>query len=357
MQKLIKGSICCSLLALAACGSNHRPDSPDMLYRSASEPAMLAVPPDVSGLRDRQYIIPRAQGRLSRSAVLPAFDDIVYRRDGQLSWLELNLPVETLWPELVAFVGQRGLEVIENNSLTGLLTTAWMRPTSREPRDGLMQKLIGDKVTIDKSRMERYVIRLERGDDGRSVLLANYQIVHRDEQDSRTVEGDDDKAMSSQLLKDILIWVGVEESRANGVLGETEAAAIRADMQLVSNEQGDYLLLWGDYEPLFEAVANVPGEALWKHEDADVDAGELEIVVDEAVMPRQESEDKPGFWASLLGKGDAQGTALRIRFQMAEAGVYALDIIRDNDQIVSGEIARRLLTQVRDGLLNVRQAG
>lgn len=357
MRILISMTAASAVLLLSACGSNHRPDSPDMLYRSATETDMLALPPDVSGMRDRQYIIPRAQGRLSRSSVLPSFDDIAFRRDGRLSWLELNLPVETLWPELVDFVGHQGLDIVENDSMTGLLTTDWVRPSSREPRDGMMQKLVGDKVVVDKSQMERYVIRLERSGDGRSQLFADYQIVHRDKRETRALEGNDDTVMSSQLLKEILIWIGVDESRAEGVLSSAEAAAIREGMQMVSSEQGDYLLLWGDYENLFNEVADISGDTLWRQEDADLGSGTVEVLVTEAVTPIEAPEEEPGFWASLLDKGQRDGTPMRLRFQMAEAGVYALDVIRSNDQIVTGEVAQQLLVHVRDSLLSARAAG
>ncbi|MDO6460277.1 outer membrane protein assembly factor BamC [Granulosicoccaceae sp. 1_MG-2023] len=354
MRSTLPVTLVLTATLLSACGSNHRPDSPDMLYRSATESEMLALPPDVSGMRERQYIIPRAQGRLSRSSVLPSAEDIVLRRDGRLTWLELNLPVETLWPELVAFVGNRGLEVERNDSLTGLLTTAWARPSSREPRDGLMQKLVGDKVIVDKSRMERYVIRLERNGDGASRLFADYQIVHRDKRDERGTEGNDDSMMSSQLLKDILIWVGVSEARADGVLSAEEAASIRAGMELVSNAQGEYLLLWGDYESWFDALADIPGETLWRTEDADADSGEVEIRVSEDLMPREEPLEEPGFWAKLTGKAGQEGTPLRLRFQMVEAGVYAVDVIRSDDRIVTGEVAQKLLRHARDELLQAR---
>lgn len=349
--------------SLIACGSSYRPDSPDVRYRSAQSYEALQLPPDVAGARGQQYVIPDARSSsIARSDVLPSSDSIVLKRDGAVSWLDIQSPPTQLWPELVAFVESRGMALELNNATTGMLVTQWVQPERRTDRAGIFQKLIGAKKNINKDEIERFVIRLERTDNDSSRLFARYNLFQKG------VEGDkaawaynnDDELRSSELLSQILLWFGVNEQKAKGMLSEMDAQAIHQNVQLETHDELSYLLLWDDYESAFDRIKNATDKAGLVLEDDDINIGLIEVTGDmtylQALKSRQNEilDSKEGLFNGLGRMVDSvgdSGMALELRFLRVESGVYAVDVRDPEIGIIEGAAAQLILKSLRDALL------
>lgn len=349
-------------LAVIACGSSYRPDSPDVRYRSAQSYETLQLPPDVAGARGQQYVIPDARSTfIARSDILPSSDSIVLRRDGDVSWLDIQLPVTDLWPELVAFVESRGMVLEQNNAMTGMLVTEWRQPQRRIDRSGIFQKLIGSKKNINKDEVERFAIRLERGDDNSSRLFARYNLFQKGldgDKDAWNYKNDDE-LRSAELLSQILVWFGVSEQKVKGLISELDAKAIYQNVQLETRDELSYLLLWDDYESAFNRVKSATGKAGLVLEDDDINLGLIEASGDMAFLQtlknRQNEilDNREGLFNSLgrmIDSGDS-GMALELRFLRVESGVYAVDVRDPEVGIIEGTAAKLILKSLRDALL------
>ncbi len=350
-------------VAVVSCGSSYRPDSPDVRYRNAQSYESLQLPPDVAGERGQQYVIPdERSASIARSDVLPSSDSIVLRREGAVSWLDIQLPVERLWPELVAFVASRGMAVKLNNSTTGMLVTKWVQPESRSDRSGIFQKLIGSKKTINKNEVERFAIRLERGEGNASRLFARYNLLKKGGEGDKDAWSyhNDDEMRSAELLSQILVWFGVEEQKAKGLLSELDAKALHQGVQLAIRDELSYLLLWDDYESAFNRVKTATGKTGLALEDDDINIGVIDatgnMVFLESLKSRQDEilDNKQGLFNGLGRMIDSvgdSGMALELRFLRVESGVYAVDVRDPEVGIIEGAAAQLILKSLRDALL------
>lgn len=350
-------------VGLIACGSSYRPDSPDVRYRSAQSYEALQLPPDVAGARGQQYVIPDARSAsIARSDVLPSSDSIVLRRDGAVSWLDIQLPVPRLWPELVAFVESRGMALEQNNSMTGMLVTQWVQPERRINRAGIFQKLIGSKKNTNKNEVERFAIRLERSGDNSSRVFARYNLLQKgfDGDKNAWAYENDDELRSAELLSQILVWFGVNEQKAKGLISELDAKAIHQNVQLETRDELSYLLLWDDYESAFNRVKNATEKAGLILEDDDINLGLIETSGDMAFLQKLKSrqneilDNREGLFNSLgrmVDSLDDSGMALELRFLRVQSGVYAVDVRDPEIGIIEGAAAQLILRSLRDALL------
>ncbi len=353
-------------LILSACGSNLRPDSPDVRYRSAAEFEQLLLPPDTIGERGQLYVIPKARGKISRSSILPATDAATFERHGQLSWLAIKAPVEALWPELVAFIEHEGYALEINDSLTGTLVTAWRQPQVLVRRNGLMQKIFGAKKNSVKNELERYVLRLERAASNTSRLFARYNVSKKIPIDNGAVLADkswqiqnQDPERTSQLLTRILTYIGIEEQQANDILSLSDVSEINHGLQLgVAKNEAAYLLMWDEYESAFERVRNAVNAIGFTIKDDDLDKGQIETVGKTeyfAKLHQQQSEEKSkGFFSSLkrmFSLSRDAGVELVLNMSRVESHVFALKVLDNSEVVLKGKPGQLFLEEIRDAIL------
>ncbi len=360
--------------ALSACGSSYRPDSPDVRYRTAEDYETLQLPPDITGSRDQLFAIPPGKGKISRSSIVPEADSIKFRRDGQLAWLEIALPVETLWPELVSFIEFDGATLAMNNSLTGMLITDWRQPQTVEPRKGLLHKILGNRTKTDEDRLERYILRLERGQANASRLFARYNAFSnkQDNPDTLSEENvwqyqDADPARSADLLTRILIWIGIEEQKSKQILSNEDASAIRHDIQLETTADAkSYLLIWDDYESAFKKVKNSVNSIGLSLSDNDIDKGIIEVFGDIDYLAeikteqQRKREENRGFFSglkSLISPSGNDAVELEFKLLRVEPRVYAVIVQEPDAEIVTGEPARLILESVKNAIIGSLLAG
>lgn len=356
---------------LVACGGNrYRPDSPDVRYRSAQEYKKLQLPPDVEGVGQQQYVIPRGGSKISRSSVLPTISTAQFKREGAVSWLEIALTPDVLWPELVAFLDNAGYPLAVNDSSAGLMMTRWAQPIVREARDGILQTVLGDKRTVVDDELLRYALRLEHSEDGASSRLfarvSQYRKRDASEQGDDESNAnpwqiiDDDPEQSADLLNRILLWLGIEEQKSNEILSDTEVEEFHHHIHLTANDQRPYLLIWEDYETAFGRVRDAVDEVGFHISDDDVDTGVIEVVADtdylSEVRAAQEKrrEENKGFFsglASWFGGDEVPGAQLSLRLQRVESQVYAVDVVDRDTGAIENEPGQRVLAAVRDALI------
>ncbi len=133
-------AVSCVLL-LTACGLNmNRASLLDKDLEVASlgcdafvsgEGGELEVPPDLSLPDNSDSLMVPQSGRVSAvgaafdSYVLPARLDMEVRREGDVSWLAVDVDPAALWPSLGEFLEKNGFAIAQSNATQGYMVTAW----------------------------------------------------------------------------------------------------------------------------------------------------------------------------------------------------------------------------------------
>ena len=261
---------------LAACASDtFRPNSPEREYQRAMSRKGLQLPPEISDInREQLYVVPDNTGRIGRNTLLPSGQNVKFVRDGQLSWLEIGVAAEALWPQMVRFVMQQRMEIKLNQPNSGLLITEWrVRPSELE-KDGLFSKLIGGLGKQKSEVIESYRLRLERDGDA-SRVFADYRSTTKEKAKQSSNDFiNQDPELTAELLAQLLVFLGVDQQRAKNLISDAQATAVYSDIHVARTEQNEsYLLIWKSYPRSFNGVAVVLDEMGFEIKDRDDAAG------------------------------------------------------------------------------------
>jgi len=242
---------------LGGCGTFYQDSSPDVVYsRDAAGARALQVPPDLTDVSDgEQFVLPGTEGgATSRDTLLPVFDDVRFVREGGAAWLDFAATPEDLWPRLLAFARKEKYRIEATEPTAGTLFTQW-RPASAVREGSLLGNLIGGES------YSRLGFRLERGADDGARLFARRQ----EASESVATGGGDiawpadateDADGTGALLARLLVFLGVTEQRARGVLDAAQAASVLDGASVSSGPAGSLLVVNRGYEPAFRAVGD-----------------------------------------------------------------------------------------------------
>lgn len=120
-------------LTLGACSSDgeERPE-----YLNTASVKHLEVPPKLSVPNTSGALnLPEPSAKVLRAFsgeqtknihIAPAFKGVNLKNDGQLYWLEIDMPVTKVWAMLPGFLAAEGIEVSRVEKLMGFVDTQWM---------------------------------------------------------------------------------------------------------------------------------------------------------------------------------------------------------------------------------------
>ena len=238
---------------ISACQVSARGNSPDVKYSENSRSARsLQIPPDLSSISaGEQFVVPGNTGSIiARNTLLPVLDSARFVRQDSSSWLEIKASPEDLWPNLLAFIEEEGFEVSNTQPTTGLITTQWRK------RGGESGSLAG---AIDSGAKVRIAFRMERAqlEGSGARLFARLQTntdsaVDNSELWSSSATHPD---KSSVVLQRLLVFLGVQEQKAKGVLTDSAAAAILSTAELEETSAGASLVIHHSLDPTLAAVS------------------------------------------------------------------------------------------------------
>ncbi len=267
-----------SVTLLSGCISMDRLGSPESEYSTTSaEAKVLQVPPDLTDISNgEQFILPGISGdALSRNTLLPAFESVKFVRNGGQSWLEIDQAPEELWPRLLAFTRKKDYTVAQTLPVSGVIASDW-RALSE---GGLLSGLIG------KDTFMRIAFRLERAGSA-SRLFARVQ-----QADKSFVEDNPDASWpasahapenTNQMLSELLVFFGIEEQKAKGILSDARAANLLDDATLQTTAGGSVLVMHKGYRPSFRSVRQALAGNGFKVTRADIQRGRVEANANEA---------------------------------------------------------------------------
>ncbi len=258
---------------LVGCVSLDRLASPEVEYSANSANAKaLQIPPDLTDISSgEQYILPGLSGdALSRNTLLPVFESARFVRQGEQSWLEINQAPEEIWSKLLSFTRKKNYTVAQTRPVAGVIATDWR---ALSDQTGLLKSL------ITKEAYRRIAFRLERGSNG-SRLFARVQ-----QADKAFVEANADAAWpasahepenTSELLTELLVFFGIEEQKAKGILKDSTAANLMEDATIQTTAGGSVLVMHKGFRPSFRSLQAALSEDGFEVTRADIQRGQLE---------------------------------------------------------------------------------
>ncbi len=234
------------LFTLTACsGGATTRDSLD--YKEAKSLRGLDVPPELSapensGLTELPSV---AASSASASTVLPQAVGVSIARDGIERWLVVDADAQKLWPRLRGFWSTLGLELQMDEPNLGIMETNWAENRADAPA-GFLTDWVRSvfKDAYSAGTRDKYRLRLERGEDGRSEIF----ITHYGLEEVSTVTRDDleaahlrwqtrpaNRELANEVMNRLALYLGASEKLAAQRKDEEQQARARIE--------GDALLI------------------------------------------------------------------------------------------------------------------
>lgn len=205
-------------------------DLDDTLVVSGVEPSGTATISDYPG--DRAAIPAAAAGR----QVLPEAPQVELERDGDTAWLVVQGEPAQVWPRVRDFWLQNGFLLELEDPQIGIMETSWAENRADIPTDpirSVLKKVI-DPVYSAATR-DKYRVRLERGQRlGTTEIFLTHRGMEEvvqgtpDEESVLWQPRPSDPELEAEMLKRLMVSLGVQEQRAERLLASAEEGEPRA---------------------------------------------------------------------------------------------------------------------------------
>jgi outer membrane protein assembly factor BamC len=205
-------------------------DLDDTLVVSGVEPSGTAAISDYPG--DRAAIPAAAAGR----QVLPEAPQVELERDGDTAWLVVQGEPAQVWPRVRDFWLQNGFLLELEDPQIGIMETSWAENRADIPTDpirSVLKKVI-DPVYSAATR-DKYRVRLERGQRlGTTEIFLTHRGMEEvvqgtpDEENVLWQPRPSDPELEAEMLKRLMVSLGVQEQRADRLLASAEEGEPRA---------------------------------------------------------------------------------------------------------------------------------
>jgi outer membrane protein assembly factor BamC len=252
-------------MLLAACSTADKSSGKSIDYKKSQTTEALEVPPDLtsSTINDAPEMLDKAGTSFTEFSdtnpaigvanVLPDQENMRVERDGDQQWLIIQGEPQQLWPRVRDFWSKEGILIKTEDPRVGIIVTEWAENRADIPQ-GPIRNLIGKAIdqVYSAATRDQYRVRLENGPTpGTTELFLTHrgveEVVSGSPEDSTTTwkSRPPDPELEAEMLKRLVVYLGVEEQRAQAMLGRQSEPKARA--QLVTNDSGSLLIIAEDF--------------------------------------------------------------------------------------------------------------
>ena len=210
---------------------------PDLTSDSINDALVIPnIAGDTSTLSDyidRERSVVGSGSRGMRN-VLPKFDGLAVRRDGDLRWLEIQADPEDVWFTTLDFWQESGILLVQQNPETGIMVTDWLENLATIKTDFITDTIRGlANQLYSSSTRDQYRIRIEPGLlPGTTELYLTHrgleeEIIQEPQGDlERTVWNPrgTDHDLEAEMLRRLMVYMGVDEQRSQSALAAESVA-------------------------------------------------------------------------------------------------------------------------------------
>ena len=366
------------VVVLAGCSSSIL-ESKKIEYKSAGKLPPLEIPPDLTQpTRDDRYTVPDVapkgtatyssysgerggQVRTSTAQdVLPQVDKMHMERSGSQRWLVVSGTPDKLWPSIKDFWQDLGFIVNVETPEAGVMETDWAENRAKIPQDFIRSAIgkVFDDVYSTAER-DKFRTRLEKGSEPGTTEI---YISHRGMYEVYVAEGKSqtrweprpaDPDLEAEMLRRLMVRLGVDEERAKILMADTGNQAERAKLSRQKEGAGSLEVL----EPFDRAWRRV-GLALdrvgFTVEDRDRSQGLyfVRYVDPEADAQKKDADkgflSKLAFWRSSKSKVD-QSPQYRI-YVKSEGDNSSVQVLTREGGVDNSDTSRKILALLYEQL-------
>jgi len=354
------------MIAISGCSlvDSILPDDSNTLYKKSAGSKPLDVPPDLTQPgRTGTMNLPEGQANTysayhgkkdgsqpaSSSAVLKADTGIRFQHEGANSWLTIKADQKQVWSRIRDFWLQNGFVLVLDKPQLGILETAWQDRSIKDKKSNI-KRILGGLLDFFYSTglRDKFRVRLEQGTEPGTVELF---LIHKGMRER--VVGDDlssegtvwepvpaDPNLEAEILKKIMMHLGVDKKRADKILATKKA---RAGAQLISDGQQQFSLV---IEKDFSRSWRLVGLALDRGSFAVIDRDRSKGIYYVRYTDPDKTTKKSGFFSKLKFWGSDDKKKAELVYQVVLKGDnQATRVIVNNDkgQRETSSTAERIL--------------
>ncbi len=354
-----------AVVVAAGCSVSPDEDSPKVAYEDAESSKPLEVPPDLTTPNRRDAVeVPDEQVVASSDTqadvgttgsnkagtekpLLPQTDGIRLVRGQDTAWIEVDdVPPERIWPKLEEFLKRQGLSIARKDPELGLIETSWFDRGDRPDQGGITGFISGLFANEGgQTRRHKYQIQLERGDGGTRIFVEHRRVAEVPDsvtpQDSGTTYSwqpqGGDPAVENELRKRLLLYMGVTERRARGIMNAAEAESLlgaEAELRVESGGRVSIRVIDTDLGRVFARVGRALDRIGARTESASRDKARYRI---EWTPPPSSADGNDG------------RQPLQVKLRRRDEGIDIVAANADGDRR-NGTVHRALLEELVDAM-------
>lgn len=356
------------VLLLSACSVMDKtvPGRKKVDYKKSETIQSLEVPPDLSSntINDAPGSLDAAGTTYSEfgatlpegggSTVLPDQGNMHVERDGNQQWLVVQGAPAQVWPNVKEFWLEEGFLIKMEDPRVGILETGWSENRADIP-DGVIRGLIGKVVdsVYSSATRDQYRVRLERGiEAGTTEVFLTHrgveEVVQGGMEDGNTVwqPRPTDPELEAEMLKRLMVYLGVEEQKAQAMVARESGPKVRA--QMVTNDSGSLLLVNEDFSRAWRRTGVALDRVGFAVEDRNRSEGTYFVVYNDPLADQNSDGvlSKLAFWSS---DDEAGGARYRIVLQANGPVTHIIVNGADGDRDRSST-AKRILALLEEQL-------
>ena len=236
-------------------------------YRNTRALPPLEIPPDLSGLPDREHPAGQASGTTTATysdlskdqktvpatgagqAVLPQYPGVRLAREGQARWLVVNAEPQAVWNPVREFVLANGLLIAEENPTTGIIETDWAENRAKvgTGTQKLLAKWMGSLYST--GLRDKYRVRLERGTaPGTTEIYLSHQGMEEEAVTNSSTSGPSgsiwkprpsDPELETEMLQRLVAHIGGQQAVAKAAPAAATPAESPTPINATLTRNGD----------------------------------------------------------------------------------------------------------------------
>ncbi|WP_178372365.1 outer membrane protein assembly factor BamC [Pollutimonas bauzanensis] len=329
-------------------------------YKSTVAGEPLSIPPDLTQAnRDARFRAPEGTATLSQyqqsqqaqkdagpaDRVLPTASGVSVMRDGDIRWLVVDKPAETVYPQIIDFWGEQGFTIHSQDPRAGLMETDWAENRAKIP-EGWIRTALGSVIDqiFDSGERERFRTRVERVNGKTEIYISHQQMVETPTPDGsafKWVFGKEDPGLNAAMLARLMVFLGTDVKSAQTAVAQAEKDTDAPQITKMPEDQAA-LTVGEPFDRAWRRVGVAIDSAGFAVEDRDRSAGDYFIrYLDSDTGVKIEEQNIIG---RLFGsKNTAAATPYRIH--VAEQGSGSLVTVLDqNGQVQNSDTAKRIIS-------------
>ena len=334
-------------------------------YKKSKATEALEVPPGLSSstINDAPGTLDTAGSSISTfneglpvgaSIVLPDQSNMQFERDGDQQWLVVQGTPSQVWPKVREFWLEQGFLVKMEDPRVGILETGWSENRADIPQ-GPIRNLLGKVIdsAYTAATRDQYRVRLERGGE---PLTTEVYLTHRgveevikgSVEDNATVwkPRPSDPELEAEMLKRMMVFLGVEERKAEAMLQRQVAHKPRA--QLVSVKSGSMLMLEEDFSRAWRRTGVALDRVGFAVEDRNRSEGIYYVRYNDPLADQDKEGilNKLAFWSS-----DDEDETIQYQIEVQAHGASTHIVVNDSQGVRdTSSTAKRILSLLEEEL-------